>query len=190
MNPFTQILIALLLILGAVWIFTGLKIKRTLKRESLMSSIFHGVLLVYGLIMPLAKEFRTEFMAWRFIPQNTTIEIMGVIIAAFGIGFAIWARFVLGSNWSSTVAIKKGQRLIQHGPYAIVRNLIYTGLLFFMVGSALTVGEIRALIGLGLVLIALWFKAKTEETFLVAEFGDEFRAYQKRVKFMIPFIDG
>jgi protein-S-isoprenylcysteine O-methyltransferase Ste14 len=187
-EPFTEILIALILILGAVWFFIGLKFRHTLKREPLLSSIFHGVLLVFGLIMPLVNEFHTEFLAWRFIPRSTLIEIIGVIVAGLGIGFAIWSRFVLGSNWSSAVAIKAGQHLVQYGPYAIVRNPIYTGIIFFMFGAALNVGELRGLAGIGLVMITLWHKAKMEERFLSEEFGEEYLAYQKRTNFIIPFI--
>jgi protein-S-isoprenylcysteine O-methyltransferase Ste14 len=127
-------------------------------------------------------------LALRLIPESLLINMAGVSISILGTAFAVWARILLGSNWSAKVAIKEGQRLIQNGPYAVVRNPIYSGALFFMIGAALVSGQVRGLVGLGLVLIYAWLKGKTEERFLSEEFGEEYREYQKRVKFMIPFI--
>jgi protein-S-isoprenylcysteine O-methyltransferase Ste14 len=38
------------------------------------------------------------------------------------------------------------------------------------------------------VVASLWQKGRLEERFLLAEFGDEYAAYQREVKFLIPFI--
>ena len=65
-------------------------------------------------------------------------------VAAAGVAFAIWARHELGANWSGTVTIKEGHRLVRRGPYAVVRNPIYTGFVAATLGSAALVGgEVR-----------------------------------------------
>ena len=187
-SPFREILLALVLLFAIVWLITSRNTVPSKKIEGPASSLLHSLLLIAGFIIVFLNRFQTGLLGLRLIPASLGIQLGGVFISVIGAGFAIWARLILGTNWSAKVAIKEGQRLVQNGPYAIVRNPIYTGVLFFMIGAALVSGEVRGLLGLGLVLIYVWHKGMTEERFLSQEFGEEYHEYQKRVKFMIPFI--
>ena len=86
------------------------------------------------------------------------------------------------------VRIVEGQHLVRSGPYRLVRNPIYSGIVLAVLGAALVRGTIGALVGVMVVVLALWLKARMEERFLLAEFGEENAAYQREVKFLIPFI--
>ena len=187
-SPFREILIALVFLFIIVWLITSRKTVAIKKIEDPFSSLLHSALLISGFLIILLNRFQTGFLAIQMIPASLTIQIVGVILSAVGMGLSIWARATLGANWSAKVAIKEGQQLIQNGPYAIVRNPIYTGSLIYIFGAALVCGQVRGLLGLALVLVAVWHKARTEEKFLCEEFGEEYRQYQKRVKFMIPFV--
>src|SRR6266436_4799236 len=57
------------------------------------------------------------------------------------------------------------------GPYARVRHPIYSGLLLALIGTALFIGEWRAVAGVALVYAAHWHKARREEALLTREFG-------------------
>jgi len=57
-----------------------------------------------------------------------------------------------------------------------------------VLGMALALGELRGLIGLALMAAAVWHKGRSEERFLLAEFGDEYADYQREVRFLVPFI--
>jgi protein-S-isoprenylcysteine O-methyltransferase Ste14 len=46
-----------------------------------------------------------------------------------GLSLSVFARFVLGRNWSSAVAVKQEHELVQAGPYRVVRHPIYSGFL-------------------------------------------------------------
>jgi protein-S-isoprenylcysteine O-methyltransferase Ste14 len=108
-------------------------------------------------------------------------------IVAMGVSFALWARWHLGRFWSATVARKEDQRLIDRGPYALVRHPIYAGIVAAL--SATAVAEERALAVLGAILFAACFtlKARLEEKFLRREFGSAYEAYAARVPMLIPF---
>ena len=60
--------------------------------------------------------------------------------AGFVVG--VWARTVLGGNWSSSAAFKQGQELIERGPYRYVRHPLYSGILLLVVGLAIWSGSI------------------------------------------------
>ena len=102
--------------------------------------------------------------------------------------FAIWARNVLGRNWSGIVTLKQDHELIRTGPYRYVRHPIYTGLLIAFAGSAIARGEWRGLLALAIAFVALWRKLKLEEQWMIETFGDAYRRYRDEVRALIPFV--
>jgi protein-S-isoprenylcysteine O-methyltransferase Ste14 len=112
-----------------------------------------------------------------------------VALVAVGLGVAWWARIHLGALWSGGIARREGHRIVDSGPYGLVRHPIYTGLIL----AAWAVAAIRAtpLTLLGAAMIALGFalKAKIEERFLAAELGAaDYAAYRARVPMLVPFV--
>ena len=100
----------------------------------------------------------------------------------------VWARLHIGKNWSSDVTVKVDHELITTGPYALVRHPIYTGLLIGFLGSAVARGELRGILAFALVVIALWFKLRLEETWMREHFGVAYEGYSQRVKALVPYI--
>jgi protein-S-isoprenylcysteine O-methyltransferase Ste14 len=131
-------------------------------------------------------QFSRGWLATRFAPASPSIGKFGVTVTVVGIAFAIWARWHLGENWSATVTLKEGHELISSGPYRYIRHPIYSGMLVAFVGTALALGEYRALISVGIVLVAFYTKAKKEERFLTQEFGEKFREHSRRTGMFLP----
>jgi methanethiol S-methyltransferase len=72
------------------------------------------------------------------------------------------------------------------GAYGIVRHPLYTlGLCMLWLIPVMTVGLLGFACGLTLYIL---IGSTLEERRLVAEFGDEYRQYQKRVRKLIPFL--
>jgi protein-S-isoprenylcysteine O-methyltransferase Ste14 len=95
---------------------------------------------------------------------------------------------MLGTNWSADVTVKHDHELIEAGPYAYSRHPIYTGLVLALFGTALAVGETRALIAFVIALASLWYKMGLEERVMRRTFGAAYDAYTRRVKALIPFV--
>ena len=70
----------------------------------------------------------------------------------------------------------------------MVRHPIYTGLLLALTGTAIAVGEIRALIGLGFAFATFLWKSAAEEKFMREQFSADYAQYRQRVKRLIPFV--
>lgn len=112
---------------------------------------------------------------------------LAVLLTAAGLGFAWWARMHLGELWSSSVTRKQDHRVIDTGPYGVVRHPIYAGLLMATLGVVLVSGRLLAVIGMVAVVAAIWIKARLEERFLCEELGsDAYGAYAKRVPMLVP----
>lgn len=77
-------------------------------------------------------------------------------------------------------------RLVTTGPYAISRNPMYVGHLLFLSGLALATGSPVALGGLVWQLRRLRSRVAIDEERLERIFGDEYRAYIRRVPRWVP----
>ena len=111
-----------------------------------------------------------------------------VVLAIVGILFAWWARIYLGRLWSGSITRKEGHRVVDTGPYAIVRHPIYTGIFLATVAVAVLKGNLYAFTGAFLIVAGFWIKARLEERFLSEQLGPEtYAAYRCRVPMLIPF---
>ncbi|MEO8811420.1 MAG: isoprenylcysteine carboxylmethyltransferase family protein, partial [Caulobacteraceae bacterium] len=89
-----------------------------------------------------------------------------VAVSVAGFAFCWWARIHLGRLWSGTVTRKADHRIVDTGPYGIVRHPIYTGLLAAAAGLAVLDASAGALLGFAVVALGLTMKARLEEGFL------------------------
>jgi isoprenylcysteine carboxyl methyltransferase (ICMT) family protein YpbQ len=150
--------------------------------ESSASRAFHvllanvAVLLVIGPIRGLG----------RFLPASSLSMAAGPGVELLGLFLAIWARRVLGRNWSGEISIKLEHQLIRSGPYQWLRHPIYTGLLAMYVGGALITGEWLAIVGVAMAGFAYWRKIRLEEANLRVAFGAEYEAYRGNTWALIP----
>ncbi len=104
-----------------------------------------------------------------------------------GFGFCWWARIHLGKLWSGSVTVKAGHKVVDTGPFALVRHPIYTGFIWAALCMALVRGTLINLAGVVLIVLGFWLKARLEERFLRAELGAEaYNAYAQRVPMLVP----
>jgi len=126
------------------------------------------------------------FLGERFLPRTFTVMVVGLLITLVGLGITAWARVHLGHYWSDKVVIQPEHRLVRTGPYSRVRHPIYFGVLLGIAGTALVVGEWRALVSLLLMSINYTVKAKKEDKILFQRFGEEFGSYQQYAGMLLP----
>jgi protein-S-isoprenylcysteine O-methyltransferase Ste14 len=110
-------------------------------------------------------------------------------LTAAGFGFCWWARLYLGRLWSAAVTRKEDHHIVDTGPYALVRHPIYTGWIAASAATAAEHGTLSSVIGLGLMILGCWIKARLEESFLRGELGAEsYDAYARRTGMLLPFL--
>jgi protein-S-isoprenylcysteine O-methyltransferase Ste14 len=109
-------------------------------------------------------------------------------LAALGLAFTWWARLYLGRLWSSSVTRKADHRVVDTGPYAIVRHPIYTGIIVALYATAVLKASPLGIAGVLLMTYGFWLKAKLEERFLSEQLGAEaYGAYRREVPMLVPF---
>ncbi|HEX7620674.1 MAG TPA: isoprenylcysteine carboxylmethyltransferase family protein [Anaerolineales bacterium] len=121
------------------------------------------------------------------LPRGIAVELAGLVIILVGLAIRIWTRMTIGGMYSGYLRVKIGHVLVTDGPYRLIRHPGYTG--FVIMALGLCIGY-SSLIGLAavpvLLLPGLAYRIKVEENLLTEQFGDEYQAYARRSKKLIP----
>lgn len=181
------VLIGLWLAWALSWIIAARWSSKALKVEGGRAvALYRALLLVGGLI--LAIPARTEWALHLWWPTVTGAWLC-VLGALAGLAFCWWARLHLGSLWSGSVTIKPDHRIVDTGPYGLVRHPIYSGLILALLATALIKGTAFGIAGFIIILAGIVMKARLEERALRAELGPKvYDAYAKRVPMLLPIL--
>ncbi len=114
-------------------------------------------------------------------------QLAGAVLILAGTALFLAGIVRLGPALTPLPYPKEGARLVQDGPFALVRHPIYSGVLAACLGLALAVTGWLTFVYVAAVLVLLDVKSRREERWLVEKFP-EYRAYQRRVRKLIPFV--
>ena len=169
------------------WVVASFWSGRTQKRAATVETWTYRAAMIAGgaLLVPWTGPLLGEKQIWE-IGWPGAIVLTAIMVA--GLLLTWWARIYLGSLWSSVITRKEGHKIVDTGPYALVRHPIYTGLIIGLLATVAAEGRITGLIGGALVILGVWLKARTEESFLTVELGQEaYASYCRRVPMLVPF---
>lgn len=145
-------------------------------------AILPGMLICF-FIPPL----ESMYLAW--LPHAFWMQVFGLILVIVGTGVLVWARLFLRNMYSGHVQVLSDHKLIATGPYQYVRHPSYAGFLLTALGIVVGYGSILGMIAIPLLLLpGLAYRIRIEENLLQDHFGQEFQAYARRVKKLIPGI--
>jgi protein-S-isoprenylcysteine O-methyltransferase Ste14 len=185
---FPRRLIGLLWLLwGLYWLVAAASSKRTVRRESAGARLAYVIPLLIGALLIGWRGVPWAPLAARLWPSSLTAWWIGLVLVATGMGFSVWARVHLGTNWSGSVTVKEGHELIRSGPYAYVRHPIYTGLIASLLGTAIAVGTAGAALGFAIISASFVRKLRAEEVFMRETFPVEYPRYRAEVPGLVPF---
>jgi protein-S-isoprenylcysteine O-methyltransferase Ste14 len=166
------------------WWAAALWSQKAVKRPAISQEILYRVLTIAGCVLLFGFGVPPHFEVWRV---GAAVAWLLVGCTAAGMLFAWWARLHIGTLWSSSVTRKAGHRVIDTGPYGIVRHPIYTGLLFSLLATAVLYGTSWAVAGAGLTIAGFYVKARVEERFLRQELGAQsYDVYARRIPMLVP----
>jgi protein-S-isoprenylcysteine O-methyltransferase Ste14 len=177
---------ALWIAFAASWLAAAIWSSPTDRRLGLRNELAYRLVLVIGgvIFAVPAHGYNGPLRLWHV---NETEAWVCVGLIAIGFAFCWWARIQLGPMWSGQIEKKADHKVIDTGPYAIVRHPIYTGILLAVFATAAAKGTVLGLIGAVIITIGIWMKARLEERWLSGELGEDvYGSYRKRVPMLIP----
>jgi protein-S-isoprenylcysteine O-methyltransferase Ste14 len=190
MTIYTRLIAAFWIIFVVYWAAMAIGAKKTIGARFWSREIGLRVgvlvLILLALRLPVFRQAMRNALSYA-AGSSVLVGVVGVVLSALGIGLAIWARTYLGRNWGMPMSRKENPELVTSGPYAYVRHPIYTGMLIAMLGSAIGVTPFWSI---PLVLFGLYFvySARKEEKLMMEQFPEQYAAYMRRTKMLMPFI--
>lgn len=173
------------LVLIATWVVLAFRAKRTVERRGQTRAI-----IVVAVALAIAGSLGSSTDAWRrplwFV--TSTLSVLATSLVVLGAAFAIWARVVIGANWSGTVALKEEHELVVTGPYRVVRHPIYTGLVAMGLGTVIMYCAPADVAIFALAAAVVLARIPVEDRLMAETFPEQYPAYRRRVKAVIPFL--
>jgi protein-S-isoprenylcysteine O-methyltransferase Ste14 len=134
---------------------------------------------------------RKQFSAIVPIPRAAEV-VLAVLTVAMAVA-SVWlvnaASRRLGKQWALAARLVEGHDLISDGPYRLVRNPIYTGMLGLLLATGLAMSRWTTLLAASAVFAAgTLIRIRSEENLLRQAFGAAFDEYARKVPALIPGI--
>jgi protein-S-isoprenylcysteine O-methyltransferase Ste14 len=189
MKIYSWLIITLWLVLIVYWAISAASAKRSIGtrawwKESALRLIVVALILI-ALHFPVLRH--ALLAAHAYAASSMLMGIIGVALCAIGVGLAILARVHLGRNWGMPMSRKENPELVTTGPYAFVRHPIYTGMLLAILGTAIG-ASVFWLLPLTLFGAYFIYSARCEEKLMIEQFPEQYPAYMKRTKMLLPFV--
>lgn len=190
MTIYRDIILGLWLLFAGYWAVSAIGVKRSVGGWAWRRQVAVRLIIALGIAVALRNHAVAHAVrqVWFFAADvHPPLAVPGVVLCAFGIGLAIAARRYLGRNWGPPMSRKEDPELVTRGPYAVIRHPIYTGILLALLGSAIGDGLFWLL---PLVLAGAYFivSARREEKLMCAQFPQQYPAYMKRTRMLLPFL--
>lgn len=146
---------------------------------------FGGALFAVGVALSLLAPL-AEWAGWT-PPLGRPSLALGLTITLAGLALTYLAQRSMGSSWR--IGVRDGERtaLVVHGPFAWVRNPIFSCMLLSAVGLALVLPNALSLLSLASLLLAVELQVRVvEEPHLLRVHGGVYRDYAARVGRFVP----
>lgn len=174
------------MIWAASWWLAAAWSNRTQSSAGVAKQLPYRLLTVLGFVLLFAVHGNSSFRLW-MLPR--IIAWLMPALCFIGFAFAWWARLHLGRLWSAFVTRKTDHRIIDTGPYRIVRHPIYTGIILAAFAVAFLKATVFSIAGALVATFGFWIKARLEERFLREQLGAQaYDDYRRRVPMLVPFV--
>jgi protein-S-isoprenylcysteine O-methyltransferase Ste14 len=118
--------------------------------------------------------------------DSTGVQIAGLILYAAGLVGVLGSQLAMGRSWRIGVPEERTD-LVTGGPFALVRNPIYTAMIVAVAGLALLAPNPLSLAGIIGLIAGLELHVRfAEEPQLLRSHGEDYAAYASRVGRFIP----
>jgi len=121
--------------------------------------------------------------------DNAYVGWIGLLVMIGGLLLRYWAAKTLGEFYTRTLRIVEGHQIVAEGPYRIIRNPGYLGILMLNAGAGLAVTNWIVLLASTLTgLVSFGYRIRVEEAMLGTSFGEQYKLYLSKTWRLIPFV--
>ncbi|MHB8585328.1 MAG: methyltransferase family protein [Thermoplasmatota archaeon] len=145
---------------------------------------------IQGAVLLGALLAAYDYFHWSPIaPRNGATLAAGIVLVCAGAALRFLAIRALDEHFRYELRVAHGQRLVERGPYSLLRHPSYTGILLIAAGATVIYASVWGFIlGVGLTIAFLLARIREEESVLRAAFGPAYLAYASRTWRLVPFV--
>ncbi len=141
--------------------------------------------LILGRLEPLDPTHVEVQAGWLL----AALEVLGALLYLAGFLLMAWALLTLRRNYQLGGSTPRlGDHLVTDGPYALIRHPMYAAALSIALGLACLVQSLAFLAVFVIYLVLALPMIPLEEQGLQQAYGNEYAAYRKRTKLLVPAI--
>ena len=117
------------------------------------------------------------------------VGIVGVLLGVLGLAVRYLAFATLGRFFTRTLRETDEHALVTNGIYHLIRHPGYASDILIFVGAGLAMGNWLATVVVILMFVPAYiYRIQAEEGMLIEIFGEEYIAYQKKTKRIVPYL--
>lgn len=148
------------------------------------AGVLLAVAIIAGLLVPVTALLGLPPLPWL---SRTPIQIAGVVLTVLGMAATTGAQVAMGSSWRIGVDETEHTALVTSGPFAAVRNPVFTAVAITGIGLALMVPNLVAVLAVALLLLAVHLQVRiVEEPYLRRTHGVDYEVYAARTGRFLP----
>ena len=140
-----------------------------------------ATLIAFPIAFVKAWSFRADWQVALYA-AGTAVMVLGSLLRRY-----CWRT--LGASFTGDVSVRPDQRIVDSGPYRLVRHPSYTAGMMMYIGIGLALGSWFSLALLTIVAYATYsYRVIIEERVLLDALGEPYAAFMKRRKRFIPHV--
>ena len=176
---------ALWLVWAIYWFVHAFRNKRTVYQQSFASILIERLILFISIFVLI----EVHPLRVPIFQETAAAQVSGIVLCAAGVAISIWARKILGRNWSGVATLKENHELVRSGPYRFVRHPIYSGIILALLGTVLATGPfVFSAIAVLVIAVLFKFRSLREEKLMLTQFPEAYPQYMQDVKSLIPYV--
>lgn len=188
---FHSVFVIFFALFAAIRVYFGWRARKTQGqvdyREGKLNTALRALIGAVFFLGVFVYIVRPQFLAWAELPLPPWLQWLGAALGMVSLPLLAWTQQALGSDFSTTLHVRREHRLVTSGPYYYVRHPMYAALFLSMAAILLLtrnwlVGGVP-LVGL---CVVVFLRVEREERVMIEKFGDAYRDYVKHTGRFLP----
>ena len=169
----------------AVWAISEIVLQTRTKSDEDRDPSYRWMLIGSGAGITLA--FLASPVGLRLPGPDSLPPVVGIVVIVLGAALRWWSVATLGRFFTVTVGVADDHRLIDSGPYSLVRHPSYTGILIVFLGLGIGLDSwLSIVVSVVVPGLACAYRIAHEERELRAGLGESYDAYSRRTDRLLP----
>ena len=160
--------------------------ENAIEREGRWSILLRLILFFNMLAVVILYAVNPAWLSSFVAPFPTWSRCMGVGLGVVSLPWLVWVHQSLGKQWSPNLQLREKHTLITGGPYRWIRHPMYSALFSLFVGLTLVSASWLVVLLVLVSVFVLYARIGKEESLMIEQFGDEYRAYMQCTGRFLP----